>query len=254
MTDLRHVAQLLHEAAVPRASGRRRWPPGWVGGSARPTATPTTRSARAASSPTPRPCRSSPSTAARVSSSRSSLPLLVGRLDVRDRRARLPRSRQRQQRTIDVGRTTGRASATHRSSRLEEGQGEDLRLLYVALTRARHQAVLWWAGAADTRALPSVPAPLRPRPDGVVAPNGAKARSGRRRRGGVRRRSAPSVSVERVGPARCTGMPTPSAPPDARGSRVRPDARHELAPDVLLEHHPRPCTSSRPSAASPRRR
>ena len=37
---------------------------------------------------------------------------------------------------------------------VEEERGEDLRLLYVALTRARHQAVLWWAGAQDSEHSP----------------------------------------------------------------------------------------------------
>ena len=32
--------------------------------------------------------------------------------------------------------------------------GEDLRLLYVALTRAKHQAVVWWASAWDSQHSP----------------------------------------------------------------------------------------------------
>jgi len=49
-------------------------------------------------------------------------------------------------RSIDVG---GDGSDYGAHCRLEavEQRGEDLRLLYVALTRAKHQAVLWWAGA-----------------------------------------------------------------------------------------------------------
>jgi exodeoxyribonuclease V beta subunit len=45
-------------------------------------------------------------------------------------------------RTLDV------AAGRSRRWRLfaEEERGEDLRLAYVALTRARHQAVMWWAG------------------------------------------------------------------------------------------------------------
>ncbi len=49
-------------------------------------------------------------------------------------------------RTIDVG-AGGAAFARHQRLALIEDRGEDLRLLYVALTRAKHQAVLWWAGA-----------------------------------------------------------------------------------------------------------
>ncbi len=49
-------------------------------------------------------------------------------------------------RTIDVGRE-GVAFSKHQHLAIVEQRGEDLRLLYVALTRAKHQAVLWWAGA-----------------------------------------------------------------------------------------------------------
>lgn len=48
------------------------------------------------------------------------------------------------QRTLDVS-LEGPAYQEHRARALAEGRGEDLRLLYVALTRARHQVVLWWA-------------------------------------------------------------------------------------------------------------
>ena len=42
-----------------------------------------------------------------------------------------------------------RAGSTPRIERqyVVERRGEDLRLAYVALTRARHQAVVWWAGS-----------------------------------------------------------------------------------------------------------
>ncbi len=63
-------------------------------------------------------------------------------------------------RTIDVG-LEGNGFAQHQKMELEEARGEDLRLLYVALTRARHQAVLWWAGALGQPALASGPAAVR---------------------------------------------------------------------------------------------
>jgi exodeoxyribonuclease V beta subunit len=34
---------------------------------------------------------------------------------------------------------------------MAEERGEDLRLTYVALTRAEHQAIVWWAGSVDSR-------------------------------------------------------------------------------------------------------
>ena len=56
-------------------------------------------------------------------------------------------------RTIDVA-LEGRDYARHREQFIREQRGEDLRLAYVALTRARHQAVLWWAGSFDSRDSP----------------------------------------------------------------------------------------------------
>ena len=47
-------------------------------------------------------------------------------------------------RTIDVG-MTGPEFHRHRERHVVEQRGEDLRIAYVALTRAKHQAVLWWA-------------------------------------------------------------------------------------------------------------
>ncbi|MBA3372163.1 MAG: UvrD-helicase domain-containing protein [Euzebyaceae bacterium] len=49
-------------------------------------------------------------------------------------------------RTIDVG-MEGSGFAEHLRRAVTEQRSEDLRLAYVALTRARHQAVVWWAGS-----------------------------------------------------------------------------------------------------------
>lgn len=62
-------------------------------------------------------------------------------------------------RTLDVGwpvpDRSGRAGYDrHAELSREERRGEDLRLLYVALTRARHQVVIWWASARDSRKSP----------------------------------------------------------------------------------------------------
>ncbi|MGH9059634.1 MAG: 3'-5' exonuclease, partial [Acidimicrobiales bacterium] len=54
-------------------------------------------------------------------------------------------------RTVDVGGRGGPMAPTHRDLYMDERRGEDLRLAYVALTRARHQAVVWWAGAYESR-------------------------------------------------------------------------------------------------------
>jgi exodeoxyribonuclease V beta subunit len=56
-------------------------------------------------------------------------------------------------RTIDVS-LEGPEFARHRDQFTSEQRGEDLRLAYVALTRARHQVVIWWAGSWDSRNSP----------------------------------------------------------------------------------------------------
>jgi exodeoxyribonuclease V beta subunit len=48
-------------------------------------------------------------------------------------------------RGLDVG-LVGREYQGHVVAKMTEERGEELRLLYVALTRARHQSVMWWAG------------------------------------------------------------------------------------------------------------
>jgi exodeoxyribonuclease V beta subunit len=53
-------------------------------------------------------------------------------------------------RSIDVG-MDGPAYPRHQEQHEIEQRGEDLRLAYVALTRAKHQAVLWWAGSYNCR-------------------------------------------------------------------------------------------------------
>jgi exodeoxyribonuclease V beta subunit len=62
-------------------------------------------------------------------------------------------------RTLDVGCTedSGPAQKRHRDHReaaTAEQRGEDLRLMYVALTRACHQVVIWWGRAAHSRHSP----------------------------------------------------------------------------------------------------
>ncbi len=53
-------------------------------------------------------------------------------------------------RTIDVG-LEGPDFDKHKRQELVEQRGEDLRLAYVALTRAQHQAVVWWAAGWNCR-------------------------------------------------------------------------------------------------------
>jgi exodeoxyribonuclease V beta subunit len=57
------------------------------------------------------------------------------------------------ERTIDVA-LEGSEYQAHRRQYEREERGEDLRLAYVALTRARHQTIAWWAGTFDSRHSP----------------------------------------------------------------------------------------------------
>ncbi len=75
-------------------------------------------------------------------------------------------------RTIDVA-LDGPDFPRHAHQHLVEQRGEDLRLAYVALTRARHQAVVWWAGSSDSRDSALSRLLFARAEDGTVAPKGA---------------------------------------------------------------------------------
>jgi exodeoxyribonuclease V beta subunit len=75
-------------------------------------------------------------------------------------------------RTLDVA-LAGSDFGRHRERYIVEQRGEDLRLAYVALTRARHQAVIWWAGSRDSRNAPLTRLVFAREPDGTVPPYGS---------------------------------------------------------------------------------
>ncbi|MHB8689678.1 MAG: UvrD-helicase domain-containing protein [Solirubrobacteraceae bacterium] len=75
--------------------------------------------------------------------------------------------------TIDVA-LEGQEYDRHRSQHVIERRGEDLRLAYVALTRARHQAIVWWAGSYDARDSPLGRLLFFRDPDGNVAASGGR--------------------------------------------------------------------------------
>jgi exodeoxyribonuclease V beta subunit len=74
-------------------------------------------------------------------------------------------------RTIDVA-IDGPRFSEHERQYVSERRGEDLRLAYVGLTRARHQAVIWWAGSKDSRHAPLTRLLFSRDADGNVAPYG----------------------------------------------------------------------------------
>ncbi|MGN6088593.1 MAG: UvrD-helicase domain-containing protein [Actinomycetales bacterium] len=57
-------------------------------------------------------------------------------------------------RVRDVGGRQGRDYAAHAAQAKQEDLDEELRLLYVALTRAKHRVVAWWAPSRNTRTSP----------------------------------------------------------------------------------------------------
>ena len=147
-------------------------------------------------------------------------------------------------RTIDVGHE-GNDFARHQKMEIEEGRGEDLRLLYVALTRARHQAVLWWAGASDSQHSPLARLLFDRDPSGVVPPYGAAARSDAAveaagRRSGRGWRWSGSV---RLRPH--SGIPQAEPAPVLEAARFARPLDTEWRPGVLLEHHPRRARAAR---------
>ena len=84
--------------------------------------------------------------------------------------SRSGRRRRAHHRRRAGGRRVRRAIA---SSSIREQRGEDLRLAYVALTRARHQAIVWWAGSFDSRDSPLGRLLFSRNDDGDIEPSGA---------------------------------------------------------------------------------
>ncbi|MHB8659463.1 MAG: UvrD-helicase domain-containing protein [Solirubrobacteraceae bacterium] len=76
-------------------------------------------------------------------------------------------------RTIDVGLGWPGWAAHVRQHHIEE-RGEELRLLYVALTRARHQAIVWWASAWMSQHSPLGRLLLAREDDGTVPADGGR--------------------------------------------------------------------------------
>jgi exodeoxyribonuclease V beta subunit len=74
--------------------------------------------------------------------------------------------------TIDVGGKDAPDISRHRRLRDQEQRGEDLRLLYVALTRAMHQAIVWSAGAWQSHNSPVGRLLFARDEEGVVAAEG----------------------------------------------------------------------------------
>ena len=109
-------------------------------------------------------------------------------------------------RTLDVGVMEPTAAyRAHWRVAHDEQRGEDLRLLYVALTRARNQAVIWWAALVRGPPLAARPPPDAPRPRRQCSPSANRPyKDGdvQRRLGELADRAPGHITVER-----CTRYP-----------------------------------------------
>jgi exodeoxyribonuclease V beta subunit len=117
-------------------------------------------------------------------------------------------------RKVDVA-LEGSAYAAHAARAIAEEDGEELRLAYVALTRARHQAVIWWAGTRDSCTSPLSRLAFAREEDGTVrpradVPSDEDAAERFRRLGQA---AAGCIAVERCDPGPLTRWQQP-APPD----------------------------------------
>ncbi len=104
-------------------------------------------------------------------------------------------------RTIDVGGDGGPETESG-WQHLVEARGEELRLAYVALTRARHQAVMWWAGTYTMRDSALCRLLFFRDADGSVRPEGNRTPTDEQAVARLEELAAAApgyVSVERVG-------------------------------------------------------
>ena len=197
MTDLRHIAQLLHEAGVSEGLGPTAMAT-WLGRRIHDAARDAENEERA------RRLESDAEAVQVITIHRSKgleFPVVFCPFmwDGRPFSSEVPMFHDpanSNARTIDVGRE-GNGFTVHQKMELEEGRGEDLRLLYVALTRARHQAILWWSGAMHSQHSPLARLLFDRDDGGVVGPYGAAPRTDAAVEAAARA-LGPSVAVERV--------------------------------------------------------
>ena len=168
--------------------------------------------------------------------------------------------------TVDVG-LEGRTFKRHFEQHVIEERGEDLRLAYVALTRAKHQAVIWWAGTRDSRHSPLARLLFSKDADGNIASYGSSTPTDAAAVGRFRELAASAsgrISVERSK----LGMPSGWSPPvdaPAELEAARFDRRLDLwwrrtsysditaeAHDPLVASEPeRPVLSDEPETPTP---
>jgi exodeoxyribonuclease V beta subunit len=157
---------------------------------------------------------------------------------------------------IDVG-LDGRGFRARARRHLIEQRGEDLRLAYVALTRAKHQAVIWWAGSYDSRNSALGRLLFGKEADGTVAPElGSTPADGPadRRLAELAEKAPGRIAVERstLG-APETWSPAGETPVELRaaefGRRLDAGWRRTSYSDITAEAHD-PLVASEPEEPS----
>jgi exodeoxyribonuclease V beta subunit len=118
--------------------------------------------------------------------------------------------------TIDVG-LEGTTYKRHERQHEIEQRGEDLRLAYVALTRAKHQAVIWWCGSTGSRNGPLTRLLFAKADDGDVMAYGSSTptdAAATKRFRELATQAPGRITVERATLATPTAWSPPLEPPD----------------------------------------
>ena len=145
-------------------------------------------------------------------------------------------------RTIDVA-LEGPDFAAHHDQHVIEQRGEDLRLAYVALTRARHQAIVWWAPSWECHHSPLGRLLFSKDADGTVAAAGARvpedaAAVARFQALAAQAPGCVAVERSRLAPLSALGGRARRTR-RARRRPLRPRPRPRLAAHVVLRPHGR---------------
>ena len=164
------------------------------------------------------------------------LPFAFNRLRPRPATSALPRRRQR---CLDIGGAGQPGLQAGRGHGPRGVAGDDIRLAYVALTRAQSQVVAWWApsGTSPTAALSRLLRRPRPRRRRGAGPLPAKVDDARSwpscALGGRRAGRASSGRAGRDAPS-----PPRAAPTELGVAPLRPRRSTRLAPHVVLRADP----------------
>ncbi len=203
LTDLRHIAELLHASALESGARARRltsWLRDRSSESGSDTA-PEDRSRRLESD----------AEAVQIQTIHRSkglefpivyLPYMWTAFPDNDLMPLYHDSENGDRRTVDVGGDRWEGFQRHKTRAYDERRAEDLRQAYVALTRARHQVVVWWVTSFETKGSslarlvlgPGRASPLLAPPAQVPANDDLVSE----RLGEVARRAPGRISVERV--------------------------------------------------------